>query len=222
MGEGPAHGQTATSLFELDGVVVERGDRRVFGPVALAVPSDGPIVISGPSGSGKSSLLRLFDRLDAPSAGTLRYRGRDVADLDPCAHRRRVAMVFQRPVLLPGTVADNLRAADPALDDHQVGAALERVGLAADLAERDARELSGGEAQRLCLARALTTDPEVVLFDEPTSSLDPDSTRRIEELALGLEAEGITTIWVTHDADQAARLGRHVITVADHTVELCS
>lgn len=213
---------TDAGLFELDQVVVHRGGRRVFGPVSLVVPADGPVVITGPSGSGKSSLLRLFDRLDAPSSGTLRYRGVDVATLAPGEHRRRVAMVFQRPIALPGTVADNLRAAVPTLDDAAIATALEQVGLAAELAERDARDLSGGEGQRMCLARSLATSPEVVLFDEPTSSLDADNARRIEDLALGLHDRGITAIWVTHDQDQARRLARHVIVVADGTVELRS
>lgn len=209
-------------VFRLDGVEVHRGGRRVLGPVDLSLPGDGPIVITGPSGSGKSSLLRLLNRLDAPSTGTLRYRGVDVADEDPTAHRRRVAMVFQRPVALPGTVADNLREADPGLSDDGVAAALGRVGLDAGLAGREARDLSGGEAQRMCLARSLATEPEVVLFDEPTSSLDADSAARIEELALGLERQGITTIWVTHDPDQASRLARHLVEVADGQVTVTS
>ncbi len=207
-------------LFRLDAVEVQRGGRRVLGPLTLELPAEGPIVLSGPSGSGKSSLLRLLNRLDAPHAGTLRYRGDDVADLDPMAHRRRVAMVFQRPVVLPGTVADNVREADATLDERGVAAALERVGLDPALADRPARDLSGGEAQRMCLARSLATEPEVVLFDEPTSSLDAEHAVRIEQLARGLEHEGITTVWVTHDAEQLDRLARHVVQVADGTAVL--
>lgn len=207
-------------LFRLEGVEVRRGGRLVLGPIDLDLPAQGPIVLSGPSGSGKSSLLRLLNRLDAPAAGTLRCRGVDVATLDPMAHRRRVAMVFQRPVVLPGTVTDNLLEASPALTPADVAAALGRVGLDPALADRPARDLSGGEAQRMCLARSLATDPEVVLFDEPTSSLDAEHATRIEELALGLEDDGITTIWVTHDGDQLERLARHVVQVGDGRAEL--
>lgn len=207
-------------LFRLDGVEVHRGGRSVLGPIDLALPADGPIVLSGPSGSGKSSLLRLLNRLDAPASGALHHRGVDVATLDPMAHRRRVAMVFQRPVVLPGTVADNLVEADPTLDAAGVAAALERVGLDTALADRPARDLSGGEAQRMCVARSLATRPEVVLFDEPTSSLDAEHAARIEQLALGLQDQGITTIWVTHDAEQLERLARHVVRVGDGTAEL--
>jgi putative ABC transport system ATP-binding protein len=203
--------------FQLEGVEVERAGRCVLGPLDLTIPADGPVVIVGPSGSGKSSLLRLLNRLDAPAAGTVRLDGADLAAGDVTALRRRVAMVFQKAVALPGTVADNLRVAQPSLTNAEVGEALARVGLASELAERDARELSGGEGQRMCLARSLATGPEVVLFDEPTSALDPDNAARIEALALGLADEGIGVIWVTHDPDQRDRLARHVIELGDAT-----
>ena len=201
--------------FRLEGVEVERNGRRVLGPVTLSIPARGPVVVAGPSGAGKSSLLRLLNRLDAPSAGSVTYRGEDLSQTDPADHRRRVAMVFQRPVVLPGTIADNLREADPGLDDAQVAAALGRVGLDPTLADRDARDLSGGEAQRMCLARSLATKPEVVLFDEATSSLDPANALRIERLAVALDEQGITAIWVTHDLDQLRRLAAHVVVVID-------
>ena len=201
--------------FRLEGVEVVRNGRLVLGPVTLSIAARGPVVVAGPSGSGKSSLLRLLNRLDVPSAGSVRYRGEDLSRTDPAAHRRRVAMVFQRPVVLPGTIADNLREADPSLNDAGVAAALDRVGLEPALSGRDARDLSGGEAQRMCLARSLATDPEVVLFDEPTSSLDPASALRIERLADSLDARGITTIWVTHDLDQMRRLAAQVVAVID-------
>jgi putative ABC transport system ATP-binding protein len=206
----------ALPLFRLEAATVAPAGR--LGPVTLDLPGPGPAVLAGPSGSGKSTLLRLLDRLEAPASGTVALRGRDLATLDPCTLRRRVAMVFQRPVPLPGTAADNLRVADPELDDHGVATALERVGLAAAVAGRPARDLSGGEQQRLCLARSLATAPEVVLFDEPTSSLDPANATRIEDLALGLAAAGTAVVWVTHDLDQLRRLARHLVVVIDGAV----
>jgi putative ABC transport system ATP-binding protein len=212
--------EASACSFSLRGVVVARDGRRILGPIDLDLPRRGPIAISGPSGAGKSSLLRLLDRLDAPAEGTISFLGEPIATMDPTRLRRRVAMVFQQPVVLPGTAADNLAVADPAITSAGVAAALERVGLHPDLAGRDARDLSGGEAQRLCLARSLATDPEVLLLDEPTSALDAASAEVIEALALELEADGITTIWVTHDADQLARLARHVVRIADGTARL--
>jgi putative ABC transport system ATP-binding protein len=206
--DGPADD---AGSFTFEDVVIERGGRRVLGPFDLRLPTHGPIAVAGPSGSGKSSLLRLLNRLDAPGAGQIRLRGVPLEEIEPTALRRRVAMVFQAPVVLPGTVRDNLLAASPTLDDAGIAAALDEVGLASELAEREGRDLSGGEAQRMCLARSLATDPEVVLFDEPTSSLDEQSAAVIERLALQLEERGILTIWVTHAPEQLERLARHVV-----------
>src|SRR5690606_5290690 len=159
----------------------------------------------GPSGSGKTTLLRLCNRLEVPTKGTIRYRGRDLDEVDPLELRREVGMVFQRPVALPGTVADNLRAGAPHATDAEVDGALERVGLVGT-ARRRASDLSGGEAQRMSIARTLMCGPGFVLFDEPTSSLDPAAVTGIEQIALDLAAEGTPSAWVTHDLDQVRRL----------------
>ena len=124
-------------------------------------------------------------------------------------------MVFQRPVVFGGTVRDNLHVADPDADDRALGAELERVGLAPDLLDRVADDLSGGEAQRVCVARALLTRPEVLLMDEPTSALDPENRRGIEALARELAAEGLGILWVTHDLAQARRLGDQLVVLVE-------
>lgn len=201
-----------TPLFRLEAVTVEG---RLATPLTFDLGAEGPTAIVGPSGSGKSTVLRLLNRLTVPTAGTVRFRGDDLAQIDPLAHRRRVAMVFQRPIALPGSVADNLRAADPGLDGAAIGRALDAVGLSADLAGREARDLSGGELQRVALARSLATEPEVVLFDEPTSALDEENAERIEQLALDLQARGIAVIWVSHDRAQVARLARRTIDLGE-------
>ncbi len=174
-------------------------------------------MVAGPSGSGKSTLLRLCNRLVVPTSGRVLFRGDDVADLDPRRLRRRVGMVFQRPTPFDGTVADNLHVAAPGLDDAAAVAALERADLDGSFLGRDAGELSGGEAQRMCLARTLVTDPEVLLMDEPTSALDPRSSKVLEELAIGLAASGVPVVWVSHDLDQLRRLATWVVVlVAGH------
>ena len=122
--------------------------------------ADGGItVVVGPSGAGKSMVLRLLNRLEVPTAGEVRFRGRPVSDLDPLALRRRVGMVFQRPAPFPGTVRDNLHVADPDAGDDALVAALRAARLDAAFLDRSADELSGGEAQRMCLARTLVTRP---------------------------------------------------------------
>ena len=167
----------------------------------------------GPSGSGKSTLLRLCNRREVPAAGVVRFRGDDLAGLDPLHLRRRVGMVFQRPTPFGGTVRENLQVAEPALDHAAAVVALERVGLDGGFVDRDARELSGGEAQRVCLARTLVTNPAVVLMDEVTSSVDPSATRALEDLAAGLATDGVPVLWVTHDLAQMRRLADHVLVV---------
>ena len=170
-------------------------------------------MLVGPSGSGKSTLLRLCNRLEVPAAGIVRFRGDDLAGLDPLHLRRRVGMVFQRPTPFTGTVLENLQVAEPGLSRAGAVTALERVGLSDAFIDRDARQLSGGEAQRVCLARTLVTNPEVVLMDEVTSSVDPSATRALEELGAGLAAAGVPVLWVTHDLAQMHRLGDHVLVV---------
>lgn len=204
---------TKQSLFEFRNVTVSGDDRPRLRNCSLRVAGEGITVITGPSGSGKTTLLRCCNRLVVPSEGSIMYRGRDLGGLDPPSLRRDVGMVFQRPVPFPGTVADNLRTA-VALNDDEVASHLDRVGLNPSFAGRRATELSGGEAQRMCLARALTTKPTVLLADEPTASLDPEAVNVLERLALQLAADGTTVLWVTHDLAQAKRLGDDHLTLA--------
>jgi putative ABC transport system ATP-binding protein len=177
------------------------------------IPAGGVAALLGPSGSGKSTLLRCCNRLVAPSKGTVRYWGSDVAGLDVLQLRRQVAMVFQTPIPLPGTVRDNLRLADPTLDHVRAAALLDRVHLDTGFLDRNATQLSGGEAQRLCLARSLAVGPDVVLMDEVTSSVDPTARKALEELARSLADGGISIVWVTHDLAQAQRLADTILVV---------
>lgn len=139
--------------------------------------------------------------------------GDDVAGIDPTVLRRRVGMVFQRPVVFGGTVLDNLRVADADVSVAGACAVLGRCGLDDALLDRGADDLSGGEAQRMCLARTLLTGPELVLMDEATSALDVDARQNVERLARRLADDGTPVVWVTHDLDQAERLGDRVVVV---------
>jgi putative ABC transport system ATP-binding protein len=198
-----------TALFDLDGVDVEVEGERILDGIDLELDDHGVTVLLGPSGSGKSTLLRLLNRLEVPTAGVVRFRGTPLDELDVLAHRRRVGMVFQRPTPFPGTVRDNLLVADPEGDDAAFAAVLERAALPSSFLDRSTDNLSGGEAQRACLARTLVTDPEVLLMDEPTSSLDPDATRVLERLACSYACDAarpVPVLWVTHDLAQADRI----------------
>lgn len=203
--------------FDQVGLVADSG-AVILRAVDLSLPLAGVTAIVGPSGSGKSSLLRLCNRLDAPTSGRVLLDGVDLAALDVLALRRRVGMVFQRPALFAGTVRDNCRVARPDGDDVTFAGVLSRCGLEASFLDRSADELSGGEAQRACLARTLLTGPEVVLADEVTAALDADNRDRIEALARSLADSGLAVLWVTHDLAQARRLADRTVVVLDHTV----
>jgi putative ABC transport system ATP-binding protein len=206
------------ALFTFDRVTVAGADRPRLVDVTAEIPRGVVTVIVGPSGAGKSTLLRLCNRLEVPDSGVVRFHADDVAGLDPLALRRKVGMVFQRPTPFPGTIVDNLRVAEPSLTERAAGLALEQVGLEPSMLGRDAAELSGGEAQRMCLARTLVTRPEVVLLDEPTSSVDPAARQSLEALAPALNAVGVTAVWVTHDLRQMRRIADRVLVVIDGRV----
>lgn len=208
---GYRHGVARPASFVLSNVSSGPADALILDSIDLDLTCEGITVVAGPSGAGKSSLLRLLNRLADPTEGTIRFGGRAVSSLDPVELRRRVGMVFQRPPIFAGSVADNLRVADPSITDPQALDALDRVGLDPTLLERWAGDLSGGEAQRMCFARALLTRPEVLLADEPTASLDAAARDTIEALARQLADDGMPIVWVSHDVAQLRRLADNVI-----------
>ena len=199
--------------FSFEQVTVAGGERPRLDGVTARVADRGVTAVTGPSGAGKSTLLRLGNRLIAPDEGTVRYRGEDLAHADVLAHRRRVGMVFQRPVVFAGTVRDNLHVAAPGAPDDRLRALLERCELREDVLDRDADTLSGGEAQRACLARTLATEPEALLMDEPTASLDADAAAGLERLIRAEADRGVPVLLVSHDADQVERLADEVLTL---------
>jgi putative ABC transport system ATP-binding protein len=215
MGHRP---EAAREGFRFVDVTLLADGTAILDGVSVVLACEGITAVAGPSGSGKSTLLRLCNRLEAPTSGEIRLDGEPIAAIDPTRLRRRVGMVFQRPVVFGGTVLDNLRLADPAVSHEGALAVLARCGLGGNLLERRADDLSGGEAQRMCLARTLLTDPEVVLMDEVTSSLDVDARQTVEQLARRLADEGIPVVWVTHDLDQAERLADHLVVLVEGRV----
>jgi putative ABC transport system ATP-binding protein len=193
-------------------VSASRSGRAVLSGLDLRIGA-GSTAVLGPSGSGKSTLLRLLNRLADPDRGAIRFRGRDVRELDVLELRRRACLVPQLPAPLPGTVAENVRYG-PALEgrDPDVRHALELAGLDPAFAARDAERLSVGEQQRVMLARALALEPDVLLLDEPTSALDEEARAGVELTLAGLAATaGISLVLVTHERGQAVRLAPRTI-----------
>ncbi|MFZ0912125.1 MAG: phosphate ABC transporter ATP-binding protein [Candidatus Korobacteraceae bacterium] len=186
------------------------GDISVVTDISLDVYHGEMLGIVGASGSGKSSLLRLLNRLDEPTSGTVFLDGQDYRQFSPRELRRRVGMVTQRPFLFPGNVAGNIRFGPlqrgEVVADEDIAQLLERVGLPG-FAAREVANLSGGEQQRVSLARALANRPEIVLLDEPTSALDEQAKAGVEQLICSLVKDtSLTCVMVTHDRDQARRM----------------
>ena len=201
--------------FTFEQVTVRRAGRQILDEITARIPAAGITVVAGPSGAGKTTLLRLCNRLEIPDQGVVSYHGQPLDDLDPLVLRRRVGMVFQRPTPFPGTVADNLAVAHPTAGAGELTTALARVALDPALLTQEARTLSGGELQRMCLARTLVTKPETLLLDEPTSALDEQPKQVFETTARDLATQGITLIWVTHDAAQAHRVADRIYYLRD-------
>jgi putative ABC transport system ATP-binding protein len=212
---------TTAPAFSLRQVQQVRGDVHTLDGIDLDIPAGEVVALVGPSGAGKTSLIRLLNRLDDPVSGTVAYRGAPITTLPVRALRRRVAFVFQAPVMFAGTVADNLTLARelqhdtsetvavpmPGLDD-----ALRLAGLDPTLASRNADALSGGERQRVSIARALMTGPETILLDEPTSALDPDVADHIMATIRTLaDTMHLSVIMVSHRLEEAKAVSTHTV-----------
>lgn len=199
-------------LLETRGVSLVRSGKTLLSGVDLALTAGRRTVIMGANGAGKSLLLRMLHGLIAPDAGQVIWQG---APLSSEAQRAQ-AMVLQRPVMLRRSVLANLRFALSVRGIRgkaraaRVAEALDRAGLA-DLARSPARVLSGGEQQRLAVARALSTAPQMLLLDEPTASLDPAATRQIEAQVNAAHASGVSVVMVTHDRGQAQRMADDIV-----------
>lgn len=216
-----------TANFSLSGVTVkvrsESGaPKTILEEISTEIPAGEIFTIVGPSGSGKSTLLSLLNMLREPTKGEVRFNGRPIRELDVLRLRRRVGMAFQRPALFPGSVRYNVEYGPRLWKNREEGQAermLDLVGLGAEYLERDTGTLSGGEQQRVALARTLANDPDVLLLDEVTASLDPTAARRSEDLIRDLKDRfGLTVVWITHDLAQAKRVGDRTLLLVDGKV----
>jgi phosphate transport system ATP-binding protein len=230
----PTSAETAPPAIETRALNAYFGATHAIRDVSLTFPQNEVTAIIGPSGCGKSTLLRCLNRMHetiplARVEGTVLFHGRNIYErgVDPIALRRHVGMVFQRPTPFPTmSIRDNVAAGlrvqlGDRLDRRQVDEVVERALHQAalwdevkDRLRSSATGISGGQQQRLCIARALATAPHVLLLDEPTASLDPLSSQKVEELVYGLRSS-MTVIIVTHNMQQAAR-------VSDRTVFMLS
>ena len=193
------------------------GEAHLVQHISVEIEAGDVVAIVGPSGSGKSSLLRLLNRLDEPTGGTVILQGTDYREIAPQDLRQQVGMVMQAPFLFPGSVADNLRFGPKQrgedLSPDAIEELLTRVNLAG-YASRGISNLSGGEAQRVSLARTLANSPSILLLDEPTSALDDKTVQDVERLICEIIHYGaLTALIVTHDQDQARRMAHKAMSL---------
>jgi tungstate transport system ATP-binding protein len=189
-----------------ESVSLRIGNVTIVDNLSLDILLGAPTILLGPNGSGKSTVLRLAMDLIRPTSGRITWGRRGEPD-------ERLAMVFQRPVMLRRSAEANVAYALGKYDFPRVTRLLAQVGLA-HLADRPARRLSGGEQQRLALARALARDPEVLFLDEPTASLDPAATKAVEDIIAGVAASGVKIVMATHELGQARRLAGDIVLLA--------
>jgi ABC-type iron transport system FetAB ATPase subunit len=219
----PSATQTGAVVLRLNDLAVAADGRDLLTGVDLELHAGERVAVRGPSGCGKTSLLRAVTGLSDPSAGSVELVGRCPDDLRWPCYRRRTVLVEQQPVLLSGTVRENLarpfsyKTATTVFDPNRAAASLAGFGLDDAYLEKEARSLSVGEQQRVCLCRALLLEPQVLLLDEPTSALDETNVARVEQvISEEVERRGLAALIVTHNREQAERWCHRSFDLAPH------
>jgi putative ABC transport system ATP-binding protein len=228
MSDNTANEETAP-LIEAQQIGRKADGRWLLKEVSLNLHAGTRVAVVGPSASGKTLLLRALALLDPLQSGEILWRDKPVRGRDVPRFRSRAIYLHQRPVLIEGTVEENLRQPfsfgvhrDKAFDRAAIIARLDSLSRDASLLSRHSSALSGGEAQITALLRAMQFEPDVLLLDEPTASLDDESKRTVERMIdawRGERPERRTTVWVTHDADQVQRIADHVYRMHQGTLE---
>jgi ABC-type sugar transport system ATPase subunit len=207
---------TENLMIQIRDLLIQRNGRDVLRIDSLDIPRGETLVVVGPNGAGKSTLLLTLGHLLIPMRGEILFDGKSILKLDELEYRRRISFVFQDPLLLDMTVEQNITLGlkfrgTPKEEVHErVGKWIKQLGIES-LAKRRASQLSGGEAQRVSLARAFVLEPELLLLDEPFSSLDPPTRAKlIEDLSALLKEDHRMAVFVTHNLNEAAKLSHRI------------
>lgn len=206
--------------IELEKVSLKRGDEQVLKGLTGQFPKGEITTIVGPSGAGKSTVLKLCNGLLSPDEGDIRILGKSLRDWEPADLRQQAGIALQSAPMISGTVEENLTLPyslhGAEVDVDKVNRMIREVGLDTNYLQRDIRDLSGGQRQKVSIARTLLTEPEILLLDEITSALDRASRMEIEELIQYIhQTYGTTMIWITHNLEQAERIGHYTWVMMD-------
>ena len=211
-------------ILKIENLNLEIGNMKILKDISFTVQKKEIIALLGPSGSGKSSLLKSINMLNTPSCGQIKYHNNDIQEISPMALRKKIGYVLQKPTLFGNDVMENLKYPcelhQKVFDINLVEFYLKKVNLKPDILEKKPNELSGGEQQRISLVRTLLLEPEIILLDEVTSALDEDNTLLIEEL-IKYENENneLTVIFISHNNEQAKRLAQKVIYMEEGVIK---
>jgi len=211
-------------ILKIENLNLEIGTVKILKDISFTVQKKEIIALLGPSGSGKSSLLKSINMLNTPSCWQIKYHNNDIQEISPMALRKKIGYVLQKPTLFGNDVMENLKYPcelhQKVFDINLVEFYLKKVNLKPDILEKKPNELSGGEQQRISLVRTLLLEPEIILLDEVTSALDEDNTLLIEEL-IKYENENneLTVIFISHNNEQAKRLAQKVIYMEEGVIK---
>ena len=210
------------SIFKLESVSFFVDELNILNNISMGINKNDFVVLLGPSGSGKSTLLRMLNCLNSPTSGNIYFNDKLLTNYNIILLRQKVGMVFQSPTMINGTVRENLTMTqkwtkdDNAFSDEELNVILEQVGLNSDFLNKDARSLSGGEQQRIALARVLLNKSKVLLLDEPTANLDPQLAQKILKLVFDLYQKlGLTVILVSHHHNEIRKFAKRVVYLVD-------
>ncbi len=211
-----------SSIFKLENINYSVDGLNILQDISLDIKSSEFVALLGPSGSGKSTLLRMLNCLNSPTSGTINFHDKPITDYNITQLRQKVGMVFQSPTMVNGTVKENLTMTQKwtkdgySFTDEGLIKTLEQVGLDSEFLYKDARSLSGGEQQRIALARVLLNKPDVLLLDEPTANLDPQLANKILKLVYQLYQDlKLTVILVSHDHQIIKQFSKRVAYLID-------
>lgn len=205
------------SLLEFQNVSFDSDGKTILKNISVSIEPRDFISIVGSSGSGKSTFLKLCSHLISPTNGNITYKGKNVTEYNPTELRKSIAYCFQMPHLFGDTVMDNIRfpfsIRNVKLDQNRINELFSLFNMTTDFLNKDVKNLSGGEKQRIALIRSLLFKPEVLLLDEITSALDVDNTKIVENVIVSLNKEGITVLWITHSPEQSRKYANKLLTI---------